>query len=624
MRSRLLFSILSLVLCLSAGTMRLNAANYHDDEFSFRFRISSVNVDPKVNPNGDNLSRLEEVLNGPKASSIERIELRASSSPEGPFFLNEQYAHERAEWVKNYITERVPSLPASVWQIEEIPEDWDGVADYLKKSTEDYKNEAMQIVRSKSSNRKELLQDLYTGEAWDDLNKYAFPWLRAVKIRIVYSETGAQPAQPERPERPVHPIQPVPPVQPIEPDQPVRPGVYPFVYERIVTEGTFPILFERSSSVLYQNFADNATQIARILQETAAGADSLALVAYASPEGTEAVNMAISKKRSAAVRDFLSKKTGIPVEKISVREVGEDWDGFSKAVTATYDGSDRNAVINTLIDSSLSNNAKESALKRLDSGRTWQSLINNQTKELRRVEVQCLKTAPKPVEKPEIPEVIEEEVDVPEEELEVEDDNIEIETTEIEVQPIELPEEPQEPEYPKPILGISTNILYDAVTAFNLGVEVPVADHWFITADAIYDNMPFSEGRKIGLLLGELGVDYYFDIDRPAMSGWFAQVGVGGGKYDLVGKVKERQGTILYTNLGAGYTFQLGPEDSHWRLKLAAGVGPLKTSFKYSERNAEGNMVYKDDRNFSWQLPTNVQASIIYLFYAPGRTKDKR
>ncbi|MBO4656677.1 MAG: hypothetical protein J5639_02780 [Bacteroidales bacterium] len=172
------------------------------DEVSFRYRISSVDMDTKLNPNGENLAKLDDLLSKEKISSVQRIELRASSSPEGPYFLNERYAHERAEHLMQLLSQRYPSLPASVWQVEEVAEDWNGVADYLRRSTEAYKNEALQIVRGNSPNRKELLQDLYAGEAWDDLYKYAFPWLRSVKLHIVYGEVRPQQDQQQEPQEP--------------------------------------------------------------------------------------------------------------------------------------------------------------------------------------------------------------------------------------------------------------------------------------------------------------------------------------------------------------------------------------------------------------------------------------
>jgi|GEM_PF-2610597 len=747
MRSSLLLAALPLAFCLAAGTARLSAATPPPDEVSFRYRIGKVDVDPRLNPNGENLSKLERILGGPQASSIQRIDLRASSSPDGPFYLNERYARERAESLIKSLSERFPSIPASVWRVEEVPEDWDGVADYLRRSTEAYKNEAAQIVRSNAPNRKELLQDLYAGEAWDDLYKYAFPWLRAVKLRIIYSEAGTP-----------------------EPVTPPSAG-------RIVSLSASPLFFERSSAVFQPGFSGNAGQIAFIQQRIADGADSLALVSYASPEGTIAVNQSLSERRAAAVRDYLSRQTGIPAGNISVRTVGEDWDGFYKAVYNTFQGTNRDEVLRILGNTAMGPDAKENAIKRLDGGRTWQSLIQNQMADLRRVEVQCLKAAPKPektvVEQPvepvvpvveaveevqeeevqeevveevaeevteeaveevaeeevvaevieeaaeeEVEEVAEEEVvaevieEAAEEEVEevVEEEAVEevveevaeeaaeevaeeeiveeaaeeaqeeveevaeeaaeevaeeeiveeaaeeaqeeveevveeevveeaveeaqeevaeevqeeaVEVAEIEQEeameeaPVVVP--PAAPTYStvtryKPLAGVTTNLVYDALTAFNVGLELPFGRHWSVTADAFYNNMPRSENRLTKLLMGDVGVNYYLNSEGPAMKGWFALADIGGGVYNLVTKKRGFDGKIYAVTFGAGYAFQLGPEFSPWRLKLGVGFGPVSTPYNYSERNAAGNLVDKGSDSFTWGLPVNLQAKVVYLF----------
>ena len=596
MRSSLLLSALSLALCLSAGAARLSAAT-PPDEVSFRYRIGKVEVDPKLNPNGENLTKLENILSGENASSIQRIDLRASSSPDGPYSVNARYAHERAEALKKYVSERVPSLPESVWNVEEVPEDWDGIAAYLRHSTEDYKDEAMQIVRSGSANRKQLLQDLYTGEAWDDLYKYAFPWLRAVKLRIVYAEPGA-------------PEQGAPTPQ-------VAGG-------KIVSDGAFPLYYGRSSSVFNPDFSGNSGQIAAIRREIAAGADSLALVAYASPEGTEAVNNSISNRRSVAVRDYLSRQTGIPAGRISFRVVGEDWDGFYKSVVNSYQGSDREEVLRILTDASLSPLAKENALKRLDGGRTWQSLIKDQMPDLRRVEVTCLKAVQKPVEQP-VEEVEEEVVEEEVEEEVIEEEVIEEEVHEEVVEP-EVVTPKEKLEVNRPLFAVSTNLLYDAATAFNLGLEIPLGRQFSLYADGVYNNMPFPlvDNSLVQLMIGDLGVNYYFNTQGPAFKGWYATAGVGGGKYNLVGKKAGYDGVIMYLAVGGGYSFQLGKGNSPWRLKLAAGFGPMHTPYKYSERNAAGDLVHRGDYTFTWGLPTSLQADLVYVFQRRGTAKSSR
>ncbi len=341
------------------------AADAASDDVSFRFRSSKTQIESAVRPNADNLAELDRILSGPRAASIVRIELRASSSPNGPTYLNKKLAHERAQGVMDYVNAKYPSLPASVWQVEEVAEDWDGVESYFQRSKKAYKEEALQIVRGGAANREELLQDLYTGEAWDDLVKYCFPYLRTVKLHIVYGS-------------------PAPLTEP-SPDF-TRPDLSGGRSEpmQLVSNALY---FERGGRTVKDSYMQNTSQWDKIRGGLAdLGSDSVLVEAYASPEGTISGNNALTQRRVDAAKDKLSRELGIPASQITVRAMGEDWRGLRDNVAATYQGKDRDDVLR-ILDSSLSEEVKKSALRRLDGGRTWQHLLDNEMKTLRRVVV---------------------------------------------------------------------------------------------------------------------------------------------------------------------------------------------------------------------------------------------
>ena len=341
------------------------AADAASDDVSFRFRSSKTQIESAVRPNADNLAELDRILSGPRAASIVRIELRASSSPNGPTYLNKKLAHERAQGVMDYVNAKYPSLPASVWQVEEVAEDWDGVESYFQRSKKAYKEEALQIVRGGAANREELLQDLYTGEAWDDLVKYCFPYLRTVKLHIVYGS-------------------PAPLTEP-SPDF-TRPDLGGGRSEpmQLVSNALY---FERGGRTVKDSYMQNTSQWDKIRGGLAdLGSDSVLVEAYASPEGTISGNNALTQRRVDAAKDKLSRELGIPASQITVRAMGEDWRGLRDNVAATYQGKDRDDVLR-ILDSSLSEEVKKSALRRLDGGRTWQHLLDNEMKTLRRVTV---------------------------------------------------------------------------------------------------------------------------------------------------------------------------------------------------------------------------------------------
>lgn len=376
MRHRSFISLLFTAVLSFVGLYDVAAAPDSGDDVSFRFRSGRTTIESAVRPNADNLAKLDAILSGPQASHITRIELRAASSPNGPTYLNKQYAHGRAQEVIDYVTSRYPSLPASVWQVEEVAEDWDGVISYLRRSKKEYKDEALQIVRAGAANREELLHDLYTGEAWDDLVNYCFPYLRTVKLHFVYD------GEPDTTQ-----VLPTDQKQQTE-TTPVEPGGDVIVVPKVERS----LFFARSSNTLNLSGKENAAawdQIQEMVRDL--GADSLLVESFASPEGTVSGNNALARRRAQAFKDVLSKRLGIPASRISIRPMGEDWDGFARNVRDSYQGKDRDDVLR-ILDSSLSEEAKKYGLRKLDGGRTWQHLIDNEMKSLRRVTVRRFST----------------------------------------------------------------------------------------------------------------------------------------------------------------------------------------------------------------------------------------
>ena len=376
MRHSAFISLLVTAVLSVIGLYDAAAAPVAGDDVSFRYRSGKTSVEPAVKPNADNLAKLDAILSGPQASHITRIELRAASSPNGPTYLNKHYAHARAQEVMDYVSSKYPSLPASVWQVEEVAEDWDGVISYLRRSKKDYKEEALQIVRGGAANREELLHDLYTGEAWDDLVNYCFPYLRTVKLHIVYD------GEPEAGQ-----------VQPT--DQTQKTEITPGETDEgliVVPRVEHSLLFARGSNALNLSYLDNAAQWEKIRElVTDLGTDSLLVESFASPEGTVSGNQALSRRRAESFKQMLSRQLGIPASQISIRPMGEDWDGFARNVRENYQGEDRDDVLR-ILGSSLSEETKKFALRRLDGGKTWQHLIDNEMKSLRRISVRRFST----------------------------------------------------------------------------------------------------------------------------------------------------------------------------------------------------------------------------------------
>lgn len=160
-----------------------------------------------------------------------------------------------------------------------------------------------------------------------------------------------------------------------------------------------------------------------------------------------------------------------------------------------------------------------------------------------------------------------------------------------------------------PVVGIYTNVLFDAVTAANIGLHFTVSPHWDIEAQYIFPWWK-NRDRKFALQVQHLnlGARYYFRTQDP-LSGWFVSAGIGGGIYDIAPWGNGVQGWEAQVSLGGGYSWRLG---KNWRLEASAAVGPVYTAYDTYEHEAGGIFKTTSVRRIL-ASPTNLQLSVIYL-----------
>lgn len=112
----------------------------------------------------------------------------------------------------------------------------------------------------------------------------------------------------------------------------------------------------------------------------------LAIVGYASPEGSLAMNERLSEGRAKALRDYLqSRYPAIPGSLYSVRFGGENWDDLVKVVQ-TSDMPDRQAVLD-IIDRYSITEGREAKLMALKGGTPWRYMLREMFPALRKVTV---------------------------------------------------------------------------------------------------------------------------------------------------------------------------------------------------------------------------------------------
>ena len=315
--------------CLLAGCeLGLSA-----ESFEIAFRVGKSSIDSTYLYNARACARIYEAVSS--ISSDSRIIVRSYSSPDGKLSRNRQLACLRGTSVQDLLYQINPSLSSSIDLIT-VDEDWEGVKSYLKRSNKEWKKDALDILSSSAGDKKALLQDLWVGEAWDDLLKNCFPSLRRVSVEV-------QRAENQRVELPAD---------------------------------CSEVIFSQGGSMV---LASAFNHLKKLVQSAP---DSLYISIKASPEGTLDGNSKLSSRRAANLESVLRKigYNGF----IKVEYGGEDWNGLLEAVKGSTDISDKESVIEILSDTSLDRDSRKKSLQALSYGKTWLRLMDTEMKGLRK------------------------------------------------------------------------------------------------------------------------------------------------------------------------------------------------------------------------------------------------
>ena len=177
----------------------------------------------------------------------------------------------------------------------------------------------------------------------------------------------------------------------------------------------------------------------------------------------------------------------------------------------------------------------------------------------------------------------------------------------------------------KPLFAIKTNLLYDALTIANLGVEVPLTEQFSLGADLMFPwwNIP-SRDVTLQLLAGELSARYWFGdrADKDPLTGLFAGLNAGAGIYDFqLGRLTDGRGVqgnvFLLLGLQAGYAHSIG---KNLRLEYSLGLGYIQT--EYREYISVKDTKFGDIKaiEYPWEtkrmsgvLPSKLSVSLVWM-----------
>ena len=370
----------------------------------------------------------------------------------------------------------------------------------------------------------------------------------------------------------------------------------------------------------------------------------------ASPVGSEAYNHALALRRATVLKQIISKMEGGDKLTIYTLSSGEDWKTFAQHIRDEYHKENRAQVL-AILDSNDTNDNKERKLDALDKGATWLLLVKeymgparnaavihivesepseqNKPIEPQHTETQPQTTTEQPqtvVEQPAVEQTVE--TEQPAAEQRVAEPIVEAQpTTKQQKREQSITDQPSVEPTRVPVMALRSNLL---VPALNVGVEVPIGNHWSVGADYYY---PWVWPKRDNINCFELlawGVEgrYWFGKNRTAFDRLQGHsVGLYGymGYYDFERNYHGHQGEFVNVGLDYTYAMAVGKKKSvHFEFSL--GVGYIYSQArKYTVIEAGAPLISdKITKHVKFFGPTKANISLVVPIFQKVKPNDKK
>ena len=354
--------------------------------------------------------------------------------------------------------------------------------------------------------------------------------------------------------------------------------------------------FRFDKSQFDMNYMGNAQALDRFAQVVDSigldRIDSVVVVSQSSPEGVYEHNMKLSRNRAATMRRVVLQRHPELENLLHVHPDGESWEGLRR-----YVANDKKMKQQTIdqvlriLDSDINVATKKWRLQQLP---IYRYLIQTYYPRLRN-SVFCIVYYS-------CPPLVEEPV-------------VEFDFAQILPEMGPLPFVPVLVEKQKTLFALKTNLMYDALSALNFEVEVPIGDRWSVMVEDVFPW--WNNGNKWAIQMWEMGVEgrYWFKRtdDRDVLTGWFGGLYLMSAKYDFQWKRDiAYQGEYWSTGLSGGYAF---PISKYFNLELSASLGYLSTAYRhYVPAQDYGELIrdpYKQGRK-GYFGPTKLKVSLVF------------
>lgn len=367
---------------------------------------------------------------------------------------------------------------------------------------------------------------------------------------------------------------------------------------------------------IQEDYLDNAMQMARIRDMLlhSPHIDSIAIYAYSSPEGSPKWNNWLAVKRAEAAKAFilsnLSNDSVLLPENIILHPMGENWEGLYEELYANYHLLNRDAVLR-IMKAKVSTETKKWRLQNLDGGYTYTWIIRNHMPRLRVATWICVY-----VQKPDFVAPV------------IQDYKPDMGSICIDTLPLpELLPLPSVEKRKTTILALKTNLLYDAVTALNAELEVPIGKRFSVMVEDVFPWWKAGpNGNKYCLQMWTMSVEPRWWFYRKGMSdrlqGHFIAPYAMSGKYDL-----QWDTNICYRGYGwsAGLTYGYSMPLCKWlNMEFSMSIGYLNASYQHYQPSPDYEHLFKDPDNagrLTYIGPTKLKVSLVVPIKMNWRTR---
>lgn len=384
-----------------------------------------------------------------------------------------------------------------------------------------------------------------------------------------------------------------------------------------------------------RNFTGSVSQMFRALDESGCELLRVIVSGSSSPDGLWGNNIALSKARTDNAAEYFRSVMNVPYYKIDKVDLMEDW-GRLAAMVAASDMRYKEEVLEIIREKTWGE--RKTALKKLDGGRVWNILEDHFFPELRCVNVSVVYKGDIKASEPEERHVCTQ-VDT----LCIRDTVYVMDTVYVfrDVPSIEAesPSEVQEvaeidvkkKEHGEWLMGVKTNLLYDAAALYSLGLEVQLARHMSLDCQVFGSSfnifVPEDKGTAV------LGFS-------PELRWWFGDGIMRKGSFigayaDLAWYSIQWKDGMLYQNgtidawtsrgldmksapawsagLAYGYSLGLGKKQ-RWGLEFYVGAGYFSMTHNNMVNNAQQEWKLKENKRVTGFSVTKAGVNLTYRF----------